>query len=134
MANEITVYSNLTHTANGSTVTSATTTDVINDNSTTKRHSLVVQDVGTSVEEAVSVGDVDTSKEYFLRLRNLDANNNVLVYITSGGTAVESFKMKAGETWGANRMKAIAGGNPTVKVKSVTSACQVEVLACEAEA
>lgn len=134
MPNEITVSSNLTHTANGSTVTSATTTDVVNDDSTAKRHSLIVQDVGFAATEAASVGDVDTSKQYWARLRNLDANNYVLVYITSGGSDVEIGRMNAGETWGPCRMKAVSSGNPTLKVKANLAACQVEVIACQAEA
>ena len=134
MANEITVVSNLTHAAAGSTVTAATTSDVIDDNSTTKRHSLIVQDVDDAATEAADVGDVDTSKEYFARLRNLDVSNSVLVYVTSGGSDVEVGRMKPGETWGPCRMKAVASSNPILKVKAVTANCQVEVIACQAEA
>lgn len=134
MANEITVYSNLTHTASGSTVTSSTTSDVINDDSATKRHSLIVQDVGFAATEAASVGDVNTAKQYWARLRNLDLNNFVLVYVTSGGSDVEIGRMNPGETWGPCRMKAVSASNPTLKVKADTAACQVEVIACQAEA
>jgi hypothetical protein len=134
MANEITVLSNLTHAAGGSTVTAATTSDVIDDNSTTKRHALTVQDVGFNTSEAADVGDVDTSKEYFARLRNLDTSNAVLVYVTSSGNDVEIGRMKPGETWGPARMKAVVSSNPLLKVKAVTAACQVEVIACQAEA
>lgn len=134
MANEITVLSNLTHSAGGSTVTSATTSDVVNDDSTTKRHSLIVQDVGFSASEAASMGDVNTAKQYWVRLRNLDATNYVLVYVTSGGSDVEIGRMNPGETWGPCRMKAVAASNPTLKVKADTAACQVEVIACQAEA
>ena len=135
MANEITVQSNLTHSTgtNGSTVTSATTTDVVNDDSTTKRHALVVQDVGSASTEAITVNDVDTSKQYWARLRNLDTANAVLVYVTSGGSDVEIGRMNAGETWGPCRMKAISGGNPTIKVKGNTATCQVEVITCQCE-
>jgi hypothetical protein len=134
MPGEITVVSNLIHAAGGSTVGAATTTDVIDDNSTTKRHALTVQDVGFNTSEAADVGDVDTSKEYFARLRNLDTSNAVLVYVTSSGTDVEIGRMKPGETWGPARMKAVVSSNPLLKVKAVTAACQVEVIACQAEA
>ena len=134
MPNEITIVSNLTHAAFGSTVTSATTSDVMDDPSDTKRHSLIVQDVGFSVSEAASLGDVNTAKMYWARLRNLDSVNYVSVYVTSGGSDVEIGRMNPGETWGPCRMRAVAAGNPTLKVKADTAACQVEVLACQAEA
>ena len=134
MPNEITIVSNLTHAAFGSTVTSATTSDVVDDPSTTKRHSLIVQDVGFSVSEAASLGDVNTAKMYWARLRNLDPVNYVLVYVTSGGSDVEIGRMNPGETWGPCRMKAVATGNPTLKVKANVAACNVEVIACQAEA
>ena len=139
MANEITVQSNLTHTAGGSTVTSATTTDIVNDDSADKRHSLIIQDVGTSATEAISVGDVNTAKQYWVRLRNLNASNAspspyVLIYTTSGGSDVEIGRINQGETWGPCRMKAISSGNPTLKVRSFEAICQVEVIACQAEA
>lgn len=134
MANEITIVSNLTHTAAGSTVTSATTSDVVDDPSTTKRHSLIVQDVGFAASETASTGDVNTAKQYWARLRNLDPNNYVIVYVTSGGSDVEIGRISSGETWGPCRMKAVVSGNPLLKVKADTAACQVEVIACQAEA
>jgi hypothetical protein len=134
MAGEITVVSNLTHAAGGSTVTGATTSDVIDDNSLNKRHSLIVQDVVSTGTEVADVGDVDTSKEYFVRLRNLETANPVLVFVTSSGTDVEVGRMKFGETWGPVRMKAVVSSNPLLKVRGVNATCQVEVIACQAEA
>jgi hypothetical protein len=115
MAGEITVVSNLTHAAGGSTVTGATTSDVIDDNSLNKRHSLIVQDVVSTATEVADVGDVDTSKEYFVRLRNLETANPVLVFVTSSGTDVEIGRMKFGGNVGAGAYEGCRVEQPAPK-------------------
>ena len=137
MASEITIVSNLTHTALGSTVTGAITTDVVDDASGTKRHRLFVQNVGTGLE-AVEMGDINlgaTSKGYMVRLRNLaTATAQVTVAVSHSGGDVEFAKMLFGETWGPVRMLGLTSSHPVLKVKSSVADTSVEVILCETEA
>ena len=137
MANEITVYSNLTHTAFGSTVTSATTTDVVDDGSSNKRHRLFVQSVGTTLE-AVEMGDINlgaTSKGYMARLRNLATSTaQVTVSVSHSAGDVEFAKMLPGETWGPVRMLGLTSSHPVLKMKATVADTSVEVILCETEA
>lgn len=137
MASEITIVSNLTHAAFGSTVTSATTTDVVDDNSSNKRHRLFVQSVGTSLE-AVEMGDINlgaTNKGYMARLRNLaTATAQVTVAVSHSGGDVEFARMLPGETWGPVRMLGLTASHPVLKVKASVADTSVEVILCETDA
>ena len=137
MPSEITVVSNLTHAAFGSTVTSATTSDVIDDTSSTKRHRLFVQSVGTSLE-AVEMGDINlgfTSRAYWVRLRNLSAAQQsppfITVAVSHSGGDVEFATMQAGETFGPVRMVGLTASHPVLKVKASVTDTPVEVILCE---
>jgi hypothetical protein len=92
MANEITITTTLTYAKNGVTWVSRTDTTTIDQTASGVSFVQVVQNVGTS-EEAITLGDISTPG--FLRVKNLDATNFVLIRHGTGGS--DLVKLKPGE-------------------------------------
>lgn len=88
----VTFASNLTYNDNaGSTVTSATTSDVIAGTAGTVAHIANAQAVtvaAASAAQVVSLGSVDVTKEYAVRFRNLSWATTATTTNTSGGVIV----------------------------------------------
>ena len=117
----VTFNSNLTHTDTvGSTVTSATTTDVITTPTTltTSAHILAVQSIDPAASgtfETVVLGDVAVTGEHCVRLRNLgfavpaNGGNSVPfieIALQTGASAYSVLgRLYATETWGPARMQ-----------------------------
>ena len=126
MASTVTFQSNLTHNdGNGSTVTSASTSDVITTPAslTTSAHIQSTQQIDPAASgtfEALNLGDVAVTGEHAVRLRNLgfssSGGNNVAFVELALQTAVSTFavigRLYATETWGPCRMQAQTGGYP----------------------
>lgn len=133
----VTFSSNLTYNDNaGSTITSATTSDVITGTAGTVAHIANAQAVtvgAASAAQAVSLGSIDVTKEYAVRFRNLSwatssANSNLgavpcieIVLQTAVSTYQPLGRMYATETFGPIRMVKQASGYPKLLARVTDS-------------
>lgn len=96
----VTFQSNLTASASGSTVTSASTSKVVTTPSGTALNlTSLTQSIATTAT-AIDAGGIDLTKAYALRFRNADASANMLVLCTVGAADRIVGMVRPGSTYG----------------------------------
>ena len=137
----ITFQSNLTASAGGSTITSATTTRQRNSpDATALNMTTVTQSIATAAT-SIDLGAVDVTKSYALRFRNLETydsstpNNQLVTVLCSVGGADRIVGyVRQGSTFGPIDVpgSALSGAPGGWKLQSQTNAAVVEVMVVQA--
>jgi hypothetical protein len=131
----VTFQSNLTASASGATVTSASTSKVANTPSATPLNQThLTQSIPTSAT-SIDLGAIDTTKAYALRFRNTDTTNNCIVLATYSGTDRIVGIVRPGSMFGPIDVPGSGynGGGSLVspagwKLQSVSAATVIEVV------